>query len=281
MTIRDIILHVDSQTETDANQKRQDYAISMAQAFEAHLTGVAIALEPMLPPMVMGELPVSVLETQRQRLQAVAQHALDAFEERARKQGISYERNMLSALEASASEAFAGRMRTADLAIIGQEEPDEGSMLHSLLIESALFESGRPVLILPYIGPDSFALSSCLIAWDGSREAARAVHDALPLIGKSTSVEILVVDTGQFAVDDEPGAALATHLARHGLKVNIKVIPAGGLDVASAILSYTDDVRPDLVIMGGYGHSRLREFLMGGATRGMLRSMTAPVFMAH
>ncbi|MEO1198384.1 MAG: universal stress protein [Pseudomonadota bacterium] len=281
MAIRDIIVHIDSHAKDESDKKRQGYARSMARVLDAHLTGLAIAVEPVLPPMVMGEVPASVLDTQRERLRSDAEDALQQFAKAAEADGLRFDTAMLNALEASASQAFAIRSRTSDLAILGQEQPEDGSPMRTLLIESALFESGRPVLIVPYIGPDTFELTSCLVAWDGSREAARSVHEALPLLERAHEVNILVVDTGQVAEDDAPGTSLAAHLARHDLDVTIKTVPAGGLDVASAILSYVDDTRPDLVVMGGYGHSRLREFLMGGATRGMLRSMTAPVLMAH
>lgn len=281
MAIKDVIVHLDTQDPTGAGGHRQSYAISMAAALDAHLTGVALALEPMIPPMVMGEVPAGVIETQRKRMIETAEAALKAFDEEASRAGVKYEGRIIAALEGSAANALAHQIRTADLAVLGQVEPKDGFPLRNLLIEEALFESGRPVLIVPYIGGTTFKLDRAVVAWDGSREAARAVHEALPLLHGSKEVEILIVDAGSTEDAREAGADLARHLARHGLDVELKTVPSGDIDVANAILAFVGDTRPDLVVMGGYGHSRLREFLMGGATRGMLQSMTSPVLMAH
>lgn len=281
MKVSDIIVHVDADDTTGSGGRRCAYAIELANRLGAHLTGVVLALEPMIPPMVMGELPASVLDSQRERIMEQAQAAAAAFEKTADAAGIHFESMIVSAFESSAADTLAIALRTADLAILGQEEEGDGFPARNLLIETALFDSGRPIIVVPYVGETDAKLDNVVVAWDGSREAARAVHDALPFLQEAASIDVLIVDVGQMRGEDQPGADLARHLARHGLEVNLKTIPSGGIDVANALLSYVADLRPDLVIMGGYGHSRLREFLVGGATRGMLKSMTAPVLMAH
>src|SRR6185312_5943658 len=120
-----------------------------------------------------------------------------------------------------------------------------------------------------------------MVCWDGSRAAARAIADSLPLIRKAKIVEIVIVTNGRHKGDELPGVDLGQHLARHGLKVDVKRIASPDIDVASTILSYAADSSADLIVMGGYGHSRLREFVLGGATRGILQSMTVPVLMSH
>jgi nucleotide-binding universal stress UspA family protein len=119
-----------------------------------------------------------------------------------------------------------------------------------------------------------------LIAWDGGRPAARAVADALPLLALVDRVEIVTVND---ASGDRhlPSENIARHLARHGIAVELKSVPRGDLDVANALLSYAGDAGADLIVMGGYGHSRLREIVLGGTTRTILQSMTVPVLMAH
>ena len=124
-------------------------------------------------------------------------------------------------------------------------------------------------------------LDRVMVCWDGSRAAARAVGDALPFLKKAKQVEIVIVSTKPNEKDEMPGADLGQHLARHGLKVEINQITSPDIDVASTILSHAADFSTDVIVMGGYGHSRLREFVLGGVTRGMLESMTVPVLMSH
>src|SRR5439155_1130894 len=111
--------------------------------------------------------------------------------------------------------------------------------------------------------------------------AARAIADALPFLKRGKVIEIVMVASGGGKADEIPGVDLGEHLARHGLKVEVKRLVAGDVDVANTILSYAADSAADFIVMGGYGHSRLREFVLGGATRGILESMTVPVLMAH
>src|SRR5262249_8259054 len=120
-----------------------------------------------------------------------------------------------------------------------------------------------------------------LVCWDGSRNAARAIADALPFLKRAKTVEIVMVTGGSGKTDELPGADLGEHLARHDLTIEVKRLVAADIDVSNVILSYAADCAADFIVMGGYGHSRLREFVLGGATRGVLESMTVPVLMAH
>jgi nucleotide-binding universal stress UspA family protein len=119
-----------------------------------------------------------------------------------------------------------------------------------------------------------------LICWDGSRNAARAIADANPFLARARAIEVVTVGA-DIKSDEIPGADIAHHLARHGLKIEVKSIVASDLDVPNAILSHAADVSADFIVMGGYGHSRLREFVLGGATRGILATMTVPTLMSH
>jgi nucleotide-binding universal stress UspA family protein len=124
-------------------------------------------------------------------------------------------------------------------------------------------------------------LDRVMICWDGGRTAARAIGDALPLLTRAKMVEVVIFAGERGKQDEIPGADMGQHLARHGLNVSVNRIPLGDVDVADAILSHAADSSADFVVMGGYGHSRLREFILGGATRGMLQAMTVPVLLAH
>ena len=150
-----------------------------------------------------------------------------------------------------------------------------------LIVEGALFASGRPVVVVPYIQKTGLKLDRVMVCWDASRTAARAIADAMPLLARAKAIDVVIVASERPKSDEIPGADIGQHLARHGLKVEVKRIVATDTDVANTILSHAADTSADFIVMGGYGHSRLREFILGGATRGILSSMTVPVLMSH
>jgi nucleotide-binding universal stress UspA family protein len=137
------------------------------------------------------------------------------------------------------------------------------------------------VIVVPYIQRTGLVLERVLVCWDGGRMAARAIGDAIPFLTRAEAVDVVIVATEPGKGDEISGADMGRHLARHGLKVEVKRIVAPDIGVANAILSYAADSSADFMVMGGYGHSRLREFILGGATRGILQSMTVPVLMSH
>jgi nucleotide-binding universal stress UspA family protein len=169
--------------------------------------------------------------------------------------------------------------RRFDVAIVGQAQRKHGAG-EELMIEGALFESGRPVIVVPYIQKGGFKLDRVLVCWDGGRTAARAIGDAIPLLERTKAVDIVIV-AEERKHDEVTGANMNEHLARHRVPATIKRIARGDVAVEEAILSYAADSGADFMIMGGYGHSRLREFILGGVTRGILNSMTIPVLMSH
>jgi nucleotide-binding universal stress UspA family protein len=256
------------------------YAVSLAEAFEAHVAGIAFAFEPVIAPAYMGSLPAEIVDTQRAANKRTAEAAVARFEQAAKRSGLSAEHRILSATLAGAADSFGRLARRFDLAVVGQGEPKTLAP-QELLIEAALFESGRPVIIVPYIHKAPLKLDRVVVAWDGSRTATRAIADALPLLARAKAVEVLIVAGGRTKSDEVPGADVGQHLARHGLKVEVKRIVSTDVDVPNTILSHVADTSADVLVMGGYGHSRLREFVLGGATRGILNSMTVPVLMSH
>ena len=181
------------------------------------------------------------------------------------------------------ADAVATNARYADLAILGQHDPDDAASGPRYLPEEVMLGCGRPVLIVPYIGPAATFGERVIVAWDASREAARAVNDALPLLRRAKQVGVVSVNPRPwpFAHGEEPGADIGLHLARHGVKVEVQRIEGRDIDTANAILSHVADQSADLLVMGGYGHSRLRELVLGGVTRTILTEMTVPVLMSH
>jgi nucleotide-binding universal stress UspA family protein len=225
-------------------------------------------------------LPAAWIEEQRQEAKTTAAAAIAKFEEAARRNSVSAEAQVLDASLAGAAETFGEIARRFDLSIVRQPEPGK-SPLEDLIVEAALFDTGRPVLVVPYIQKTALKLDRVMICWDGSRNAARAVGDAMPLLARATMVEVVIVAGEAGKGDEIPGADIAEHLARHGLKVDLKRIVATGSDVLDTLLSHAADTGTDLIVMGGYGHSRLREFILGGVTRGILNTMTVPTLMSH
>jgi len=227
-----------------------------------------------------GYIPPEVIETQRADNQTAAESAIKGFTAASNRVGISAEPLTLSASLDGAGDRFACMARRFDLAIVGQDQPKMSSMDH-IIGETTLFESGRPMIMVPYIQKEPFKIDNVMICWDGSRAAARAVADAIPILGKSGRVEIVIVTNEPGKQYDIEGADIGQHLARHGLKVNIHRLSGGDIDVADALLSYAADSAADFMVMGGYGHSRLREFVLGGVTHSILQSMTVPVLLSH
>jgi nucleotide-binding universal stress UspA family protein len=173
----------------------------------------------------------------------------------------------------------------ADLIIIGQADPDNPPPATArTLIEDTLMTAGRPVLLIPYAGRFDTIGTNALVGWTQTREAARAVHDALGLLIPPAKVLVLTVETPSTGRDGKtlPTADIAEHLSRHGLDVSAsRTVVSDGLSPADALLDYAADIGADLLVVGAYGHSRTREMIMGGVTRDLLRHMTLPVLMSH
>jgi nucleotide-binding universal stress UspA family protein len=275
--IKDLVVNLAAGADRDPAAA---FAISIAAAYQAHVAGIAFAYDPAITPTVMDGLSAGWIDAQRAENLAAAQQTSGRFEEAARREGVSAEHRIIESSLGAAANRFARIARHFDLSVVGQTAPDL-ALPGDLLIEAALFESGRPTVVVPYIQSDGLKIEHVIVCWDHSRNAARAVADALPFLVRSKKVEIVMVTRNDGGYDDLPGAGIAEHLARHDLNVVLKRLIAPDMDVSSAVLSYAADCGADLIVMGGYGHSRLREFILGGATYGMLQSMTVPVLMAH
>lgn len=274
--IKDIVVNLGLGDRDPASE----FALSLAETFEAHVLGVAFAYEPVIPGLVMGGIPPEFIESQRTESDKKAHAAIERFNAGAKRSGLSSESRVVTASISSAAEQLGRIARRFDLAVVGQPDRERG-MPEEVVDEVVLFESGRPVVFVPYIFKGPAKLDRVMVCWDGGRAATRAIADALPLMQKAKQVEVVIVATGRPKSDEVPGADLGQHLARHGLKVEVKRITSPDIDVPSTILSYAADSSADMIVMGGYGHSRLREFVLGGVTRGLLESMTVPVLMSH
>jgi nucleotide-binding universal stress UspA family protein len=273
MGIRDILVLIDREPRPAGA-----YAIALAQALEANLTAVCLSPEPAIVRYGDWEVPRDVLTQAGERVRNEARKALADFEAAAQLAGVVCESIAMATDPKDPEVGFAGLAGHFDLTVVEQADPAAGTADNELA-EVALFGSGRPVLMVPYIQRRRPAFGTVLVAWDGSRASARAVADAMPLLKIASRVEVVTVTNGRSEVD-LPGFNIARHLARHGINVELRRLVAG-MDVGNTLLSYEADVGADLLVMGGYGHSRLREFILGGATRTIMRTMTLPVLMSH
>jgi nucleotide-binding universal stress UspA family protein len=275
--VKDIIVNLSVRKRDNT---AADYAVSVASALQAHITGVAIAYIPNIPGASLGYLPIETIEAQQRDNEAAAETAIDHFAAVSENAGVSAEPQVLRTGFANAADQFGRIARRFDLAVVGQTAPDVNS-IEAMISESILFESGRPIIIVPYIQKEPLKLDRVMVCWDGSRAATRAVADAMPLLERAGSVEVVTVSRERGKHDVIDGADMGLHLARHGLKVAVTRIARGNIDVVDALLSHAADSGADFMVMGGYGHSRLREFVLGGVTRSILHSMTVPTLMSH
>lgn len=258
-----------------------NYAVSVAQQFDSHLTGVAVAYRPVVSGMSYGAIPSDVIAWQQQEAEKLANAALGTLTDVATRGGVNFATQTFNAVPGEAGDMFGEIARRFDLSIVPQPDP-QNPAYDDVVIEGALFGSGRPMLVVPYIERGDVKLDRIVICWDGSRTAARAISDAMPFLKKAKSIDVLMVINDRVKSNDVPGADIGQHLARHNLPVELhRIATAKGMDVFNTILSYIGDHGADFIVMGGYGHSRLREFILGGVTRGIIGSMTAPVLMAH
>ncbi len=280
MAYKDLLVQVDQGPASDA---RVEAALSLADHFDAHLTALCLLAEPYLPASVGTSIPAEIVREQRERAEEEARRQLSRVDELAGRFGRPVERRFEIAPIDRMPPIFARHARHADLALVGQPDPERDAADQMLVVEAAFLHSGRPALIIPYIGARPLPPRVVSCCWDGSREAARAIHDALPLLLSAEKVFVVVVDAERLGnrVGPIAGADMAAHLAHHGLDVEVRELESGGLEVADVLLSHLADESVDLVVMGGYGHSRLREMVFGGVTRKMLAHMTAPVLMSH
>jgi nucleotide-binding universal stress UspA family protein len=272
MTIKDILVHIDTAPACEA---RLSLTIRLARRFDARITGLLILPSPETLALPDSGMAAVALATYLADLKKAAATAGDNFLATVRGHGLE------AAWKAEVGPAvrrFTRRARAVDLVILGQRDPDHPTELTAP--EDVILACGRPVLVVPYAGRFDDAGARVLIAWNGSREAARAVQEALPLMTIADAVTLLAAKP-KGPADEDLSPEVARHLARHGFNPRVEPTIARDAGIGDEILSRAADLSADLIVMGAYGHSRFRESILGGATRAILRQMTLPVLMAH
>jgi nucleotide-binding universal stress UspA family protein len=274
MTIKDILLHLEP---GEPGRAAREFAVSLAAATGAHLTAAGVALQYVAPG---GSEDAGAMEYLLEITDQARQAAEAAYKDlqAAAPAGVGTDFVMIETLSAIARDRFGALARHFDLAVVGQggAASDEDDLMAS----GALFGSGRGVFVVPtsHVGPAR--LDSAMVCWDGGLAAARALAEATPLLEKAKRVEVVGLRKDDAAAPELPGFNITRHLARHGVQATLTTLPPAA-DVGAALLAQAKKSGADFMVMGGYGHWRVRELVLGGATRTVLRDMHLPVLMAH
>lgn len=277
MAYKTILVHCDDGRGMEARLK---LALDLADRSGGHVVGLHVRQGFQAPAFTDAGLAMDTLyKTYEVTAKADEAAAAAIFRKAIGTKGRSSEWRVT---EGYADEAMSGRARYADLVIVGQSDPDSPpTMTPSNLAEKVAMVSERPVLVVPHVGVMKPPGKTVMLCWNDSREAARAATGALPLLAAADKVIVLLIDAPNGTDREEPGVDVAEWLARHGVKVTVQRDSAAGSDVGGVILSRAADHDVDLIVMGIYGHSRVREMVLGGASRTLLASMTAPLLIAH
>ena len=278
MNYKTILVHCDVNPKLS---HRLEVAVELAQRFGAYLVGVHVQVPIDIPAFSGGVVPTfDLFAAYEASAKAAYDTAADAFEDAIKGSRLATEWRLAKGYH---EDELVIQARYADLLILGQTEPNRETLTPDDLPETVAISSGRATLVVPHIGVRSKPGKSIMLCWNASRESARAAAEALPFLVSAEKVVVLIVDTKRFGSGHgpEPGADVAAWLARHGVNVTVLREAAVDTDVGELILSRAADHDVDLIVMGLYGHSRLREVILGGASRTLLSSMTVPVLMAH
>jgi nucleotide-binding universal stress UspA family protein len=278
MSYKDLLVAVDAEARSPA---RVDLALRLAAAHGAHLTALYVQIPIRIPQYVRAQLPLEVFAMQEKYQREEARRLEADVRKAAAGAGISLE---WRAATGDLVPMTALHVRYCDLAIVGQTVDDatHDRAAYARLAEDLALGSGRPVLVVPQYGKFSTLGERAIIAWNGSREATRAVNDALPLLRRAKQVTVLVINPTTVNAGPLPGADIALHLSRHGVRCEAAMTQAADdIAIGDILLSRAADLGADLIVMGAYGHSRTREMVLGGVTRHLIKHMTVPVLMSH
>jgi nucleotide-binding universal stress UspA family protein len=277
MGLKDLLLYL-SPEDVRATHPATRYAIEMARAHEAHLTALILELAVEAPVRLYSGGALPDLAPVREGRHAAARQEIESFSAEAALAGIRHDAVAERAYAAEAGEVVADRARVHDLTILPALRGAPEDQLS--VIEDCLFSSGRPVLLVPE-ATASFHAKRVVIAWDGTAPAVRAAHDALPLLAKARRTTVITIAEENATPDEETGRDVCVNLGRHGVEANFRQFDSGGRAIGAVIADAARELEADLLVMGGFAHSRLRDLVLGGATRHILNATPMPVLLSH
>ncbi|HLF21217.1 MAG TPA: universal stress protein [Aestuariivirga sp.] len=258
-------------------------AAFLGRTFKAHVSGLYVIPAVQVYPSVGFEAAPQVFEGNRTYFKENAEKVRAAFETAMKKEGLNFDLHVVDARTPVIADEMIAQGRSADVIVVSATNPDEITGVERDFVEQTIMASGRPVIVLPFKGETKLSLAEVVLGWEGGREAARAAFDAMPLLKAAKKVRIVRADPQKDPGlrGSVPGADLGETLARHGVKAETVGYPTEGQDAGQALMRCASDTGAGLIVMGAYGHSRLTEFIFGGATRYVLQRHDRPVMMSH
>lgn len=278
MSYRTLLAVIDSAAE---QADPVDAAIALALPLEAHVAALAIAGQPSLDYGAGVGFGTEVILSEMQAAREEAETRAKSLGEAISRAGVSGEHRHAARSFAGIADEVGRQGRLADLVLFGRDDTGSIAGVPAKIADGALFETGRPALMIPPGWGDRAVGRRIAIAWDLSREASRAVASALPLIAGADRVSVALADPEPGTFGDEPGADIAVSLSRHNSAVAVDRLPGMGRSVAETLIGHATDMDADLIVLGAYGHARLTEALFGGVTRDMMKTSPLPLLLAH
>lgn len=280
MSLKDILAIV---LDAEDDEAAMAMAEQLARSEDAHLSAAFLTALPDEPLAYEPTVVAGVWAELLNRARAQAETERDKVKARLQASGRPYDFRTVEALGRDLGRVAAVHARYADVAVMARPRDDHGADIRLDMIEGVLFHAGRPTLVAPPDWKPGPLGKTVVIAWDASREATRSLAEARPFLNKCSRAVVLTVDAKPkaFGHGEQPGLNIAAHLKRRGIEAEVKNVESGGRPVAATLLGEAEALGADLVVMGAYAHSRLREMMFGGATREMLETAKVPLLMAH
>lgn len=264
--------------EEDRPSAALSYGLSLARDAGAHVTALSASVKLMMAHAIVSEMAAGLVAAENRRVRELAETAAESARRRALSEGVPCTVETVQLHYAELVETFSSLCRMHDLAVVDADA--DMLAIDRSLIEQALFSSGRPVIVVPR-GADTFKAERIMVAWNGSAKAARALNDALPFLKNAKTIEIVCVSGEKDLSNAVPGAEIAPHLVRHGINPTVTDLAAQKGNAAETLRNHAIVIRADMIVMGAFVHSPLRQTVFGGVTHSMLKDPPAPLYLSY
>jgi nucleotide-binding universal stress UspA family protein len=279
MDIKNILIHLD---HSSGCSNRLETAFNLAKAFDAHITGLFVVPDYVVPSYVEAQISVDLITDVTEKAMARAEETLASYQKLADDAGVTMESHVL---EGQVIPILREHTKYADLLLLNQDQPDDPDNASYGLADALLFEGGCPCMVVPHSGKLKTPGKRVLLTWNASRESAHALREAMPFLTRAETVVVLSSEPDDSDVDMARGHPHAQELSRflesHGIEAISSGISDPDMSATDAIIGQAAEMNADLIVMGAYGHARLREIILGGVTRDLLKQAPVPLLLAH